>query len=145
MTPFSSANADRLHLLRVDYPSTAWVTYADGRHYDFSAFSGPADCQIWLFNEVDETVYLVSADVYALQIHDESDLPRIDGFDPDAKGMTVRLTGSDLHRSVGSIMNNELPTYLLMTGNDCVEFLCLNPPRIQAIDKLSASRADVVH
>jgi hypothetical protein len=141
-TPFGLADADRLHLLRVDYPSTDWVGYVDGRSFDFSAYSGPPTCQIWLFNEEDETVYLVSADADTVQIHDERDLPRIDEFEEGAKTNTVRLTGTELHRSVSSAMNGDKPSYLIITGNDCVEFLCLNPPRVDAVEKLSASKSN---
>ena len=122
-TPFESVDPDRLHLLRVNYPSEAFVTYADGSHFDFSDFSTVHDeSEITVFNEVDGKVYRIRSDANTVRIHDERDLEQIDVWEDETGTATCRLTGSELQRSLSAFMNGDRPSHLLITGNDCVEF-----------------------
>ena len=139
-TPFEHSDPDRLHLLRVDYPSCAWVQYRDGPHFDFSEFTREGECEILVFCEDDLTVYRVSAQVDAICIHDERDFPRIDEWSTDSGKGTIRLTGTRLHASLSGIMNGEEPTYCIVTGDDCAEFICLGEPLIEAVGKVEDSR-----
>ena len=144
-TPFEGVDADRLHLLRVDYPSTHWVEWADGRRFDFSEFAGPWDCEIWLFNEVDETVYQVCADIKSIRITDECDFPLPSEWKCKQFARSFRLTGSDMQLSTSSFLSGNQPSYAITTGNDCVEFLALNPPTILAVGQLRASMHQNLH
>ena len=140
-TPFEKIDADRLHLLRVTYPSEAFVTYAKGAHYDFSEYTTEYDeCEVIVFNEVDGRVYRIRSDANTVRIHDERDLEQIDEWNDDTGSATCRLSGSDLHRTLSGFMNGDEPTYLLVTGNDCVEFLCVNEPQIDVIGSIDDTR-----
>jgi hypothetical protein len=139
-TPFDRVDPDRLHLLRVDYPSCAWVQYRDGPHFDFSEFTREGECEITVFCEENRTVYKISAYVDAVWIHDERDMPRIDEWSSDAGNAALRLEGTPLHASLSSIMNSEKPTYCLQTGDDCVESICLGEPLIEAVGKVEDTR-----
>lgn len=140
-TPFEAVDSDRLHLLRVTYPSEAFVSYADGRHYDFSEYSTLHDvCEIIVFNELDGNVYRIRCDANTVRIHDERDLEQVDDWDDDTGASSLRLRGSELHRTLSGFMNGDRPSYLLVTGNDCVEFLCLNEPSIDVIGMIEGTR-----
>ncbi|WP_379549805.1 hypothetical protein [Qipengyuania sp. DGS5-3] len=140
-TPFENSDPDKVHLLKVTYPSCPWVIYNKGPHYDFSEFTDESDTEILVFSEEDQTVYRVSADADTVRIHDERDLEQIDDWPDDVGKCSMRLVGSELQRSLSSFMNGEAPTYLLTTGNDCVEFICLNDPVIEAVGTVSDSRS----
>ena len=140
-TPFENADPDRLHLLRVNYPSEAFVGYADGRHYDFSNYTTVHDeCEITVFNEIDGNVYRIRSDANTVRIHDEREIEHVDDWEGGVGASTYRLVGSKLHRTVSAFMNGDQPTYLLITGNDCVEFLCLNDPQIDVVGKITDTR-----
>ena len=140
-TPFENVDPDRLHLLRVNYPSETFLSYVNGPHYDFSAYTTIHDvCEIIVFNEVDGNVYRVRSDANTLRIYDERDLEKIDEWDKEAGGATCRLSGSELHRTLSGLMNGDRPSHLLQTGNDCVEFLCLNDPQIDVIGTIDDTR-----
>jgi hypothetical protein len=139
-TPFEAVDPDKLCLLRVTYPSCPWIHLADGTRYDFSEFSEDGDCEILVFSEEDQTVYRILTDASTVRIHDERDLEQVDEWSPDIGRATMRLTGTELHSSLSSIMNHEEPTYLVATGWDCVEFICLNEPIVEAIGKVEDSR-----
>ena len=140
-TPFENVDPDRLHLLRVNYPSESFVTYANGPHNDFSKYTTVHDeFEITVFNEEDGNVYRIRSDANTVRIYDERDLEKIDEWDKEAGGSTCRLTGSQLYRTVSAFMNGDRPSYLLLTGNDCVEFLCLNDPQIDVIGSVEDTR-----
>ncbi|MXO47640.1 hypothetical protein GRI69_05155 [Erythrobacter vulgaris] len=140
-TPFENVDSDRLHLLRVTYPSEAFVSYANGPHYDFSEFTEMHDeCEIIVFNEEDGTVYRIQSDANTIRIHDEHDLEQVDQWADETGSSTYRLIGSELHRTVSGFMNGDRPSYLLVTGNDCVEFLSLNDPQIEVVGKIEDTR-----
>lgn len=140
-TPFEAVHPDRLTLLKVTYPSCAWVHLADGTRYDFSDYTDEGDCEILVFSEEDKTVYRIRADADTVRIHDEHDLEQWDEKSSDTGMTTMRLTGTALHQTTSSFMNGEKPTYLVATGWDCVEFICLNEPIVEAIGKVEDSRA----
>ena len=139
-TPFEATSPDKLDLLRVNYPSCPWVVLSDGTRFDFSEFTEEGDCEILVFSEIDRTVYRITADASAVRIHDEHDLETVDDWSADARMATVRLVGTELHRTISSVMNDEKATYLIQTGWDCVEFICLNEPVIEAVGKVEDSR-----
>jgi len=140
-TPFEMVDPDKLRLLRVTYPSCAWVHHADGPQYDFTQFTDESDCVILVFSEDDKTVYRIAADVDAIQVHDERDLSQIDEWSNETGKSAFRLVGTPLHQSLSSILNGEQPTYSIITAWDCVEFICLNEPRIEAVGFVEDSRS----
>ena len=131
---------DKLHLLHVTYPSCAWVHHARGSRYDFTQFTDEGDCVILVFSEDDKTVYRIAADVDALQVHDERDLWQVDEWSNEAGKCAMRLVGTPLHQCLSSILNGEQPTYSIITAWDCVEFICLNEPKIEAVGFVEDSR-----
>ena len=140
-TPFEKVDPDRLHLLRVNYPSESFVSYTNGSNYDFSQFTTMHDvCEITIFNEVDGNVYCIRSDANTVRIYDEHDLEQIDEWVEEAGSASCRLTGSQLQRTVSGFMNGDRPSYLLVTGNDCVEFLCLNDPQIDVVGSIEATQ-----
>jgi|GEM_PF-3359041 len=139
-TPFESLDRGKLHLLRVTYPSCSFIQHVNGAHYDFSEYSGDDYCEIVVFSETDQTVYRILSDADTVRIHDERDLELVDEWASETGRSTMRLTGTHLHRTVSSAMNQDEPTYLVVTGMDCVEFICLNDPIIEAIGKIEDSR-----
>lgn len=139
-TPFENVDPECVHLLRVTYSSCAWVHYASGTHYDFSQFTDEGDCEILIFNEDDKAVYRISADVSAIQIHDERDLHLIDEWSDGTGRCSWRLVGTPMQQSLSGFLNGEQPSYCINTGGDCVEFICLNEPRIEAVAIIEDSR-----
>ena len=140
-TPFEKVDSDRLHLLRVTYPSEAFVSYVGGPHYDFSEYSTVHDvCEITLFNEIDGNVYRIRCDANTVRIHDERDLEQIDEWGDETGASALRLRGSKLQRTLSSFMNGDRRSYLVVTGNDCVEFLCLNEPQIDVVGTIEDTR-----
>ena len=139
-TPFESAHPQKLNLLMVTYPSVPSIHLADGTRFDFSEYTDEGVCEIVLFCQEDRTVYRVLADANTVRIHDERDLERVDESSPGTGRTTMRLIGTNLHRTVSSMMNREKPTYLIATGWDCVEFICLNEPIVEAIGMVEDSR-----
>jgi hypothetical protein len=138
-TPFEGVKGDQLHLLRVDYPSTDLLQLADGKQFDFAEFSGPRSCEIWLFSEIDQTVYKVCADVRSIRIADECEFPPPSEWNCMPFAKSWRLTGSDMQRSVSSLMFGNRPSYVIVTGNDCIEFLATNAPTICTVARVHAS------
>ncbi len=136
-TPFERCDSDRLHLVRVHYPSCNSISYPDGPRYDLSSYVGDDVCRITVFSEADRTVYCIIANVEALRIHDERDLPQFDRAGDT--GTTVRLVGSELQRSVSGIVCGNAPSYLIMTGNDCVEFLATGEVMIEEVGAVADS------
>jgi hypothetical protein len=139
-SPFEYADPDRVHLLRVTYPSCAWVHYASGTHFDFSQFTDEGYCEILIFSEDDRTVYRISAEVSAIQIHDERDLPQIEEWSDGTGRCCWRLVGTPMQKSLSGFLNGEQPSYCIITGGDCVEFICLNEPRVKAIGTVEDGR-----
>ena len=139
-TPFENADPDRVHLVRVTYPSSPWVSLNGGPHYDLSKFTREdEEFEIIVFNEEDRRIYSIKADASAVRIHDEGNLEKLDRWSEDTGRSSIRLTGSALHRTLSSFMNGEEPTYLVATGWDCVEFICLNEPRIEMLGEVEDS------
>lgn len=136
ITPFSHGNPDDLHIVRVDVPCTSWVSKRNGQFWELGEWAGPASCEIYVFNEVDGTVYLVRSDAREVSLYNERDMPWPINSDECDSGRTFRLTGSALHKSVSSMMNSDRPTWVVATGEHWVEFIAQNDPVIEVVRQL---------
>ena len=139
LTPFEKVDPIRLHLLKVVYPCCPFLSRRDGSFYDFAEFTEDADCEIIVFREDDKTIYRISADAFSLLIHDERDLPLIESWAEDGGYASARLANTDLVRSLSGKLNGNGQSYLIQTGWDCVEFLCLNEPLIEVLGTVEDS------
>jgi hypothetical protein len=141
-----------LHILQVQYlrgdlqfgirtADDKWTTYSRP-----ASTSLPSDLRILLFNVTNESVYVVDFDgVSAFRVLDEHGLLEIWNAGERPNRSLFRVGGHSWTKEseLSFFMSGQTYSWMIATGNDCVEVISFNTPHISFLEKIVGEVGEV--